>query len=183
MIYHSNFDQIDRRMMAITDRVCSWYGLSPSAVFNMSRLRSLVEPRQLAWYFMRNHVKTMSGIQIPWGRIASTSKLYGKKHKWNHASVIHAHKSITSRCQVERIFKTWVQEREDEIKTMLRDLNGGKVDSYSESLSLLLGKLSMNVDAQEVETLIYTLDNMRKNYEKYHSDPLEDHFMALVQRK
>lgn len=88
----------------IINSVCKHFGLETSAIYTKSRKREVVQARQIAMYLAKNNTELSA---------AKIGTLIGDK---NHATVLHACKTIKELREVDKSFRAEV----DEIQSALR---------------------------------------------------------------
>ncbi|MGQ1946468.1 chromosomal replication initiator protein DnaA [Geofilum sp. OHC36d9] len=89
----------------IQKTVCDYYGLEPDSLQLKTRKREIVQARQIAMYFSKN--LTNSSLSAIGSRI-------GKK---DHATVLHACKTISNLIETDRDFKSQIREIEAQLKS------------------------------------------------------------------
>ncbi len=88
----------------IIDTVCSHFGLEPSAIHTKSRKRDVVQARQIAMYLAKNNTDYSA---------SKIGTLIGGK---DHATVLHACKTIRELREVDKTFRTEVDEIQATLK-------------------------------------------------------------------
>lgn len=88
----------------IQDAVCKFYNLDTSLLQTASRKREIVQARQISMYLSKAYTE-MSLTQI--------GSLIGKK---NHATVLHACKTVREQMEVDKIFRDEIAEIEKTLK-------------------------------------------------------------------
>lgn len=88
----------------IEEAVCEYYNVSSEHIQSSSRKRQIVQARQVAMYLTKNFTE-MSLAQI--------GSVMGKK---NHATVLHAYKTVKEQMEVDRTFREEVAEIERRLK-------------------------------------------------------------------
>lgn len=88
----------------IIEKVCSYYKVDTSTIHTKTRKREVVQVRQVAMYLAKKHTDTSS---------SKIGQLIGKK---DHATVLHACKIVKDQVEVDKAFKTEI----DEIEATLR---------------------------------------------------------------
>ena len=88
----------------IINSVCKHFGLETSAIYTKSRKREVVQARQIAMYLAKNNTELSA---------AKIGTLIGNK---DHATVLHACKTIKELREVDKTFRAEV----DEIQSALR---------------------------------------------------------------
>lgn len=88
----------------ITKVVCDHFNLSVDAIQSKTRKREIVQARQLAMYMSKKHTKSS---------LATIGLHCGNK---DHATVLHAVKTITNLVDTDKHFKTTVDEIDKKIK-------------------------------------------------------------------
>jgi chromosomal replication initiator protein len=89
----------------IQKTVCNYYGLELDSLQSKTRKREIVQARQIAMYFSKN--LTNSSLSVIGSKI-------GKK---DHATVLHACKTILNLIETDREFKNQIHEIETQLKT------------------------------------------------------------------
>ena len=88
----------------IIDTVCSHFGLEPSAIHTKSRKRDVVQARQIAMYLAKNNTDYSA---------SKIGTLIGGK---DHATVLHACKTIRELREVDKTFRAEVDEIQATLK-------------------------------------------------------------------
>ena len=88
----------------IQKSVCSYFGLSTEAITSKTRKREIVQARQIAMYFCRSLTKAS---------LASIGAQIGGK---DHASVLHACKTVEDLVETDKLFRQHVSEIEKRIR-------------------------------------------------------------------
>ncbi|SKC23787.1 chromosomal replication initiator protein [Alkalitalea saponilacus] len=88
----------------IQKTVCKYYGLDPESLQSKTRKREIVQARQIAMYFSKNLTNS------------SLSAIGSKIGKKDHATVLHACKTITNLIETDRDFKSQIREIESQLK-------------------------------------------------------------------
>jgi chromosomal replication initiator protein len=88
----------------IQEAVCKFYNLDTSLLQTASRKREIVQARQISMYLSKTYTE-MSLTQI--------GALIGKK---NHATVLHACKTVREQMEVDKIFRDEITEIEKTLK-------------------------------------------------------------------
>lgn len=88
----------------IISKVCAHYNFDESIIHTKTRKREIVQVRQIAMYLAKKHT-TNSTSKI--------GKLIGNR---DHATVLHAHKIIKDLIEVDKSFKTEIEEIEASLK-------------------------------------------------------------------
>lgn len=89
----------------IQKTVCNYYGLEIDSLQSKTRKREIVQARQIAMYFSKN--LTNSSLSVIGSKI-------GKK---DHATVLHACKTILNLIETDRDFKNQIREIEAQLKS------------------------------------------------------------------
>ena len=89
---------------SIIRTVCAHYGLEPSAIQSKSRKRDVVQARQISMFLAKSHTE-LSANKI--------GSLIGGK---DHATVLHACKTVKGQLEVDRSFHEEVDCIESELK-------------------------------------------------------------------
>ena len=84
----------------IVDKVCEHYGTDTATIFTKARKREIVQVRQVAMYLSKKYTDASS---------AKIGKLIGKR---DHATVLHACKIIKGQIEVDKAFRTEMEEIE-----------------------------------------------------------------------
>ncbi len=88
----------------IQKSVCSYFGLSSEAMTSKTRKREIVQARQIAMYFCRSLTKAS---------LASIGAQIGGK---DHATVLHACKTVEDLVETDKLFRQHVTEIEKRIR-------------------------------------------------------------------
>ncbi|MCL1867765.1 MAG: chromosomal replication initiator protein DnaA [Paludibacter sp.] len=88
----------------IRDAVCKYYSLSVEAISTKSRKREVVQARQIAMYLSK---------QMTQNSLAAIGLAIGKR---DHATVLHACKTVGDQIQIDKHFRSEVQEIEGMLK-------------------------------------------------------------------
>jgi chromosomal replication initiator protein len=89
---------------AIESVVCDFYNIKSELIHTASRKRQIVQARQISMYLSKNYTE-MSLAQI--------GSLIGKK---NHATVLHACKTVKEQMEVDKTFREEIAEIEKKLK-------------------------------------------------------------------
>ena len=84
--------------------VCKHFDLEPAAIHTKSRKREVVQARQIAMYLAKNHTDFST---------SKIGKFIGNK---DHATVLHACKTVKGQLEVDKSFNAEVQEIEALLK-------------------------------------------------------------------
>jgi ATPase involved in DNA replication initiation len=82
----------------IRDVVCSYFNLSVDAISTKSRKREVVQTRQIAMYLSRQMTKSP---------LSTIGSLIGKR---DHATVLHAEKTVGDLMQIDKNLRTQIDE-------------------------------------------------------------------------
>ena len=88
----------------ITKSVCDYLNIPSSQINAKTRKREIVQARQIAMYFCKNLTKSS---------LSSIGSLIGGK---DHATVLHAYKTISNLIETDKAFKMQIDEIEKRIK-------------------------------------------------------------------
>lgn len=88
----------------IIEKVCKHFELEPTSIHSKSRKREVVQVRQIAMYLAKKHTD------------ASSSKIGQLIGNRDHATVLHACKIVKDQFEVDKSFRTEVEEIEAELK-------------------------------------------------------------------
>lgn len=88
----------------IIDKVCKHFELEPTSIHSKSRKREVVQVRQIAMYLAKKHTD------------ASSSKIGQLIGNRDHATVLHACKIVKDQFEVDKSFRTEVEEIEAELR-------------------------------------------------------------------
>jgi len=88
----------------IIEKVCKHFELDPSAIHSKSRKREVVQVRQLAMYLSKKHTDSSS---------SKIGQLIGNR---DHATVLHACKIVKGQFDVDKSFRTEVEEIEASLR-------------------------------------------------------------------
>lgn len=91
----------------IINTVCKHYGLENSAIHTKSRKREVVQARQVAMYLAKNHTDLST---------SKIGKFIGNK---DHATVLHACKTVKGQLEVDKSFNSDIKE----IESLLKKVN------------------------------------------------------------
>lgn len=89
---------------SIISKVCEHYNIEESAIHTKTRKREIVQVRQIAMFLAKKHTDN------------STSKIGQLIGKRDHATVLHACKTVKDLIEVDKAFKTEIEEIEASIK-------------------------------------------------------------------
>ena len=89
---------------AIESVVCDFYNIKTELIHTASRKRQIVQARQVTMYLSKNYTE-MSLAQI--------GSLIGKK---NHATVLHACRTVKEQMEVDKVFREEIAEIEKKLK-------------------------------------------------------------------
>ena len=98
---------VEKKPLEVTDileKVCEHYGVDTSVVYSKGRKREIVQVRQVAMYLAKKHTDASS---------AKIGKLVGKR---DHATVLHACKMVSAQLEVDKVFKSEMEELENELR-------------------------------------------------------------------
>lgn len=98
---------VENKPLDVTDvleKVCEHYGVDTAIVYSKARKREVVQVRQIAMYLAKKHTEASS---------AKIGKLIGKR---DHATVLHACKIVTAQLEVDKVFKSEVEELEASLR-------------------------------------------------------------------
>ena len=84
--------------------VCDYFDLPLELINSKTRKREIVQARQLAMYFSKKHTKSS---------LATIGLYCGNK---DHATVLHACRTVTNLLETDKQFRTYVDEIEKKIK-------------------------------------------------------------------
>jgi chromosomal replication initiator protein len=90
---------------SIVKVVCKYFELDPAIISTKSRKREVVQVRQVAMYLAKKHTDASS---------SKIGRLIGDK---DHATVLHAYKIVKEQCEVDRTFRTDIENIELSLKT------------------------------------------------------------------
>lgn len=189
MTYHSNvIKRRDDKIVSVIDRVCEWHGLYPVRLWAGSRKRQLVDARQEAWYLLRRNIRSLAGNKVSLSELGCIPGLWNLNVKWDHASVLHAVRTIEDRCSVDKTFNQYMVRNETAIKNMLKqfDVIDRKTDPrqltihYFEMLGHLTFNLAKRHDPEEIDYLMTKLAQKREKYAT-NQDPQQNLEMEMVQ--
>lgn len=190
MTYHSNIiKRRDEKIMSVVDRVCEWHGLYPVTLWHESRKRQLVDARQEVWYLLRRNIKSEAGNKVSLSELGCIPNLWNLNVKWDHASVLHAMRTIEDRCSVDKTFYQYMERNETVIKNMIKQFDivdrskepKRPSQHYFEMLAHLTFNLGQRHNVDEVDYLITKLDNKRKR-NATNQDTQQNLEMEVVQR-
>jgi chromosomal replication initiator protein len=85
--------------------VCDFFGLPVDQINTKTRKREIVQARQLAMYFSKKHTKSS---------LATIGLHCGNK---DHATVLHACKTVSNLIETDKRFQTYVKEIDKKIQT------------------------------------------------------------------
>lgn len=89
---------------SIISKVCEHYNIDESAIHTKTRKREIVQVRQIAMFLAKRHTDNSA---------SKIGQLIGKR---DHATVLHACKTIKDLIEVDKNFKTEIEEIEASIK-------------------------------------------------------------------
>lgn len=88
----------------IIEKVCKHFELEPTSIHSKSRKREIVQVRQIAMYLAKKHTDASS---------SRIGQLIGNR---DHATVLHACKIVKDQFEVDKSFRTEVEEIETELR-------------------------------------------------------------------
>ena len=88
----------------IISKVCEHYNIEESAIHTKTRKREIVQVRQIAMFLAKKHTENSA---------SKIGQLIGKR---DHATVLHACKTVKDLIEVDKAFKTEIEEIEATIK-------------------------------------------------------------------
>lgn len=88
----------------IKNIVCNYFSISIEEINSKTRKREIVQARQLAMYFSKKHTKAS---------LANIGLQCGNK---DHATVLHAYRTVTDLLETDKQFKIYVEDLEKKIK-------------------------------------------------------------------
>ncbi len=88
----------------IQKTVCEYYGLDMVSLQSNTRKREIVQARQVAMYFSKNLTNS------------SLSAIGSKIGKKDHATVLHACKTISNLIETDRDLKSQIRDIESQLK-------------------------------------------------------------------
>ena len=88
----------------IIEKVCKHFQIEPTAIHTKSRKREVVQVRQIAMYLSKKHTDSSS---------SKIGHLIGKK---DHATVLHACKIVKDQYEVDKTFRSDIEEIESTLK-------------------------------------------------------------------
>lgn len=88
----------------IIEHVCTFYSVKPEDLHSRSRKRDIVLARQVAMYLAKKYTEESS---------ARIGRIIGQR---DHATVIHAYKTIKNQCEVDKAFQSTIDEVEQTLK-------------------------------------------------------------------
>ena len=102
----------------IIETVCRMYEVSESELQIRTRLRSIVEPRQVAMYLLVKHTNLNT---------VSTGHIFGL----DHSTVVYSMKTVRERCDVDPKLKSKI----DLIEVIIKDHSTTVIESESNSIT------------------------------------------------
>ncbi|GHV72604.1 chromosomal replication initiator protein DnaA [Bacteroidia bacterium] len=84
--------------------VCDHFNISVNDINSNTRKREIVQARQLVMYFSKEYTQSS---------LAKIGKLCGNK---DHATVLHAHRTVKNQCDTNKKYKLQVQDLEKKLK-------------------------------------------------------------------
>lgn len=82
----------EQLVQKLESAVCSAWGIHPARLHEKTRERSVVEPRQLIfWWLERNNIDTLSNI--------------GKYYSKNHCTVLHARRVVANLLETDKEYR------------------------------------------------------------------------------
>ena len=100
----SFFKTLERTIDSIKEAVCGYYGLETSRLLERTRKREVVVARQMSMYLAKKYT-TLS--------LAGIGDVLGKK---DHATVLHACKTISEQVGVDKKLRSDLEEIEQRIQ-------------------------------------------------------------------
>jgi chromosomal replication initiator protein len=88
----------------IKNIVCDYFQITVDEINSKTRKREIVQARQLAMYFSKKHTKCS---------LANIGMQCGNK---DHATVLHAYRTVTDLLDTDKQFKVWVDEIDKKLK-------------------------------------------------------------------
>jgi chromosomal replication initiator protein len=88
----------------IKNIVCDYFQITVDEINSKTRKREIVQARQLAMYFSKKHTKCS---------LANIGMQCGNK---DHATVLHAYRTVTDLLDTDKQFKIWVEEIDKKLK-------------------------------------------------------------------
>ena len=102
----------------IIETVCKTYEVSESELQIRTRLRSIVEPRQVAMYLLVRHTNLNT---------VSTGHIFGL----DHSTVVYSMKTVRERCDIDPKFKSKI----DLIEFTIKDHKAVAIESDNNSIT------------------------------------------------
>ena len=87
----------------ITEKVCEHYNIDSELIYGKSRKREISDARQIVMY-MAKKMTQLSSTNI------------GTRLSRNHATVLHACKTIEERLSIEKVLQNDIEKIENELK-------------------------------------------------------------------
>ncbi|MDR1918187.1 MAG: chromosomal replication initiator protein DnaA [Tannerellaceae bacterium] len=91
-------------IQTILERVCGYFNLDPPAIQANSRKREIVQARQISMYLSKKYTDHS---------LSHIGKIVGKK---DHATVLHACKSVKDQIEINKSFRSAIEEIEAKLK-------------------------------------------------------------------
>ena len=92
-------------MKSIRDLVCTTLNVSVENLISNSRKREIVQARQIAMYFAKKYTKDS---------LTSIGNVIGKR---NHATVLHACKTVQDLIETDKTFRHTIEEIENQLNS------------------------------------------------------------------
>ena len=87
---------LDEKMEGVIKRICDYYSINKGQIIQVTRLRKIVLPRQIAMYIVHK-------------KYGVSSTVTGKKFFKNHATVLYACKAVENIMSYDKNFKKLVK--------------------------------------------------------------------------
>lgn len=175
-IYLSKISDVDRaHMRLIAKIVCEHRRITIEQLFAKTRVRPIVEARQIYWYFCSQYLEDVAKSQLSY-----TAYLFDIPRKYHHATILHGIKNIKSWISVDKVYR-------DKIEEISREVNDAVITSPELTSAVRLKKMSAQISyllSEQKEPLFaeYLLSKLKNLInERRNQDIHEDTGLDMVQ--
>jgi len=165
-----------KKAKIIFDHVLNLHDLKSSDVFIKCRKRHLVVARYESWFMVRKFIPRMGLAAIG----CLSKPLYNIDLTFDHATVLHATKSIQDWCDTDLLYKHNLEITESEIKKIIKEyeIKEKGDDLFNHELKSLVDTLQDVGELKEVELLSMYLRKHRN--ERFDTDQQENIKLEVV---